>query len=109
MIQRLTDPSALELALPQPQREQTVAREVRDRRERRDPKFEVLGSKFRKPRTSNLEPSSVSLVPPVSRGIFQHPATALLPEQSLCKDDFGSSTDVREDPTRKEQSYAAKD
>src|SRR6267378_6876361 len=31
-------------------------------RERRDPKFEVLGSKFRNPRTSDREPSPVSLV-----------------------------------------------
>ena len=37
----------------------TMAREARDMRERRDPKFEVLGSKFRKPRTSDLEPSPV--------------------------------------------------
>ena len=35
---------------------------------RRDPKFEVRGSKFRKPRTSDLEPLPVLLVPPVSRG-----------------------------------------
>ena len=35
-------------------------------RERRDPKFEVRGSKFRKPRTSDLEPSPVSPFPPVS-------------------------------------------
>ena len=27
----------------------------RDERDWRDPKFQVLGSKFRKPRTSNLE------------------------------------------------------
>ena len=32
-------------------RKQTAARETRDMRERRDPKFEVRGSKFRKPRT----------------------------------------------------------
>jgi stress-induced morphogen len=37
-------------------------------RERRDPKFEVLGSKFRKPRTSDLEPSLGSPVPPVLLG-----------------------------------------
>ena len=36
----------------------------RDERERRNPKFEVQGSKFRKPRTSDLEPSPVSPVPP---------------------------------------------
>jgi hypothetical protein len=35
---------------------------VRNWRERSNPKFEVLGSKFRKPRTSDLEPSSVPLV-----------------------------------------------
>ena len=40
-------------------------REKRDVRERRDPKFDVRGSKFRKPRTSDLEPS---LAPSVSRG-----------------------------------------
>lgn len=40
-------------------------REKRDARERRDPKFDVRDSKFRKPRTSDLEPS---LVPPISRG-----------------------------------------
>jgi stress-induced morphogen len=34
-----------------------VVRDVRDMRERRDPKFDVRGSKFRKPRISNLEPS----------------------------------------------------
>jgi hypothetical protein len=44
-------------------KEQEPAR-GRDGRERRDPKFEVQGSKFRKPRTSDLEPSPV---PPVSR------------------------------------------
>ena len=43
-----------------------VAREVRAMRERHDPKFEVRGSKFRKPRTSDLEPSLVLLFPPVS-------------------------------------------
>ena len=37
----------------------TVAREARDRR---DPKFDVRGSKFRKLRTSDLEPSPVPLV-----------------------------------------------
>ena len=45
--------------------EQTFARDTRDWRERRDLKFEVQGSKFRKPRTSDLEPlcfSPVSLV-----------------------------------------------
>src|ERR1700686_2346872 len=41
-------------------------------RERRDLKFEVRGSKFRKPRTSYLEPL---LVPPVARGkIVPQPA-----------------------------------
>jgi len=34
-----------------------AVRDVRDMRERRDPKFDVRGSKFRKPRISNLEPS----------------------------------------------------
>jgi stress-induced morphogen len=34
-----------------------AVRDVRDTRERRDSKFDVRGSKFRKPRTSNLEPS----------------------------------------------------
>ena len=43
-------------------------RKSRDMRERRDPEFEVLGSKFRKPRTSDLELLSVSLVPLVSLG-----------------------------------------
>jgi hypothetical protein len=37
-------------------------------RDRRDPKFEVLGSKFRKPRTSDLESSPVSPFPLVSLG-----------------------------------------
>src|SRR6267143_5953715 len=46
--------------------EQTIARDARDWRERRDLKFEVQGSKFRKPRTSDLEPLSFSPVPPVS-------------------------------------------
>ena len=50
-------------------------REARDMRERRDPKFEDRGSKFRKPRTSDLEPSPDSLVPLVSRG---YPARVLL-------------------------------
>jgi hypothetical protein len=47
----------------------TCERDKQDVRDRRDTKFEVLGSKFRKPRTSDLEPSSVSpvaLFPPVS-------------------------------------------
>jgi hypothetical protein len=34
----------------------------KSRLEKRDPKFEVPGSKLRKPRTSDLEPSSVALV-----------------------------------------------
>jgi hypothetical protein len=38
-------------------------REARDMRDERDLKFEVLGSKFQKPRTVNLEPSPI---PPVS-------------------------------------------
>jgi hypothetical protein len=37
-----------------------MKRDARDMREMRDPKFEVLGSKFRKPRTSN--PRSVILL-----------------------------------------------
>src|SRR6266581_7655067 len=32
----------------------------RDVRERRDPKFDVRGSKFQKPRTSDLEPSRLA-------------------------------------------------
>ena len=40
-------------------------REKRDEHEMRDPKFDVRGSKSRKPRISDLEPS---LLPPVSRG-----------------------------------------
>ncbi len=43
--------------------EQILARDARDWRERRDLKFEVQGSKFRKPRTSDLEPLSFSPVP----------------------------------------------
>jgi hypothetical protein len=42
-------------------------RDKQDVRDRRDSKFEVRGSKFRKPRTSDLEPSSFSPVP-----IIQH-------------------------------------
>jgi len=34
-------------------------RDTRDKREWRDPKFEVQGSTFRKPRTSDLEPTPV--------------------------------------------------
>ena len=51
-----------------PERLWTVTlRDERNMREWRDPKFEVGGSKFPKPRTSNLEPSPVSLVlPPLS-------------------------------------------
>jgi hypothetical protein len=51
-------------------REARDVRERRDERERCDLKFEVQGSKFRNPRTSDLESSlvsPVSLVPPVSR------------------------------------------
>ena len=40
---------------------QIFTRDTRDWRERHEAKFEVQGSKFRKPRTLNLEPSSVSL------------------------------------------------
>src|SRR5713101_10186198 len=36
-----------------------MRREAQDMRERRNPKFEVRGSKFRTPRTSDLEPSLV--------------------------------------------------
>src|SRR6267142_2136584 len=42
-----------------------VTREAGERREGRDPKFEVRGSKFRKLSSSDLEPL---LVPPVPRG-----------------------------------------
>jgi hypothetical protein len=38
-------------------------RNKQDERDRRDEEFEVLCSKFRKPRTSDLEPSSISPVP----------------------------------------------
>src|SRR5712692_7074781 len=38
---------------------QIAARAARDTRERHDPKFEVQGSTFRKPRTSDREPSLV--------------------------------------------------
>ena len=41
-------------------------RDKQDVRDRRDAKFEVLGSKFRKPRTSDLEPSPVPLFLQVS-------------------------------------------
>ncbi len=37
-----------------------MTRDARDMRERRDPKFEVLGSKFRKPRTSNPRSARLS-------------------------------------------------
>jgi len=43
-------------------REASFGNRERDVRDRRDPKFEVLGSKFRKPRTSDLEPSSIAPV-----------------------------------------------
>ncbi len=36
-------------------------------RDRRDGRFEVLGSKFQKPRTSNFEPAPVSLLALVAR------------------------------------------
>ena len=42
-------------------------RDKQDVRDRCDPKLKDLGSKYRKPRTSDLEPSSVSPVPRVSR------------------------------------------
>lgn len=45
----------------------------------------------------------------VSCRVFSDPACALLPNQSLCKDTFGSSTHFGDDPTRKEQNHAAKD
>jgi len=41
--------------------EQIFARDTRDWCERREAKFEDQGSKFRQPRTLNLEPTSVSL------------------------------------------------
>jgi hypothetical protein len=37
-----------------------MKRDARDMREMRDPKFEVLGSKFRKPRTSNPRSARLS-------------------------------------------------
>jgi len=37
-----------------------AVRDVRDMRERRDPKFKVLGSQFRKPRTSDLRSARLS-------------------------------------------------
>ena len=59
------------------QRPWTVAREARDMRENHDPKFEVQGSKFRKPRTSDLDPSPISRV--------THTRSFLVPEG---QDDF---------------------
>ncbi len=46
-----------------------VEREARDRRERRDLKFEVLGSRFRKLRTSNLEPTRLACRARLSRWV----------------------------------------
>ena len=39
--------------------EQVFARDARDWRKRRDLKFEVQGSKFRKPRTSDRAPRTI--------------------------------------------------
>jgi hypothetical protein len=39
---------------------ESVARETRDRRERRDVKFEVLGSEVKIPRISDLDPSRLA-------------------------------------------------
>ena len=50
------------------------ARDGHAKRDRRDPKFGVRGSKFRKPRTSDLEPSRVSPFPPVSHVSRDYPA-----------------------------------
>ena len=43
-------------------------RDAWEEQDERDLKLGVPGSKFRVPRTSDLEPSSVSPFPPVSRG-----------------------------------------
>jgi hypothetical protein len=50
------------------QRPQTMPREARDMRERRDSRFGVQGSKFRKPRTSGLNP------PPARSPCLSRPA-----------------------------------
>ena len=70
--------------------------------------FGVRSFRSREPRTSSY-PYLVSLIPHVSRGGFPQPAPTLLPDQSVCKDTFGSSTYMGEGPTRKEQIYASKD
>ena len=53
-------------------------RDKHDERDRRDTKFEVLGSKFRKPRTSDLEPSAVPLVSHVGCKASQGYSTELV-------------------------------
>ena len=54
---------------------QIFTRDTRDWRERRDLKFEVQGSKFRKPRTSDLEPRTIVFLarPAVSLGYSAGP------------------------------------
>jgi len=49
-------------------------RGAREKQDGRDSKFEVPGSMFRIPRTSDLEPSSVWPFPPVSRVSRGEPA-----------------------------------
>ena len=44
-----------------------VEREARDRRERRDLKFEVLGSKVKNPRISDLDPSRLARLASLAR------------------------------------------
>ena len=46
-----------------------VEREARDRRERRDSMFEVLGSRFRKLRTSNFEPTRLACLARLGRWV----------------------------------------
>ena len=53
-------------------------------RTRRDPKSEGRGSKFRKPRTSDLEPSPFPLVSPVSPVLSDVQAIEVL----LCRNSF---------------------
>ena len=70
---------------------QTVVREARDMREKRDPKFEVQGSTFRKPPTSDLDPPSRSAIlrgvpdlqtseTPRAYSVFPQPARAKRPD-----------------------------
>jgi hypothetical protein len=67
-------------------RDGKYARDMRDWRERRDLKFEVQGSKLRKPRTSDLEPRTIIFFACLARRALLDDPLDLTPRRGLVYD-----------------------